>query len=150
MIAYVLDASVAAKWFLPSDGETLTNEALQLLRDYAGGHVSLSVPDLFWPEFGNIRWKAVRQGRVSLSLAKDAVAAIGREELATVSSSTLLQDAFAIATTFDRAVSDATYVALAVASGANLLTADERLVNALATHFPVRWLGVYESPQAPA
>ena len=46
MTAYILDASVAAKWFLPSAGETLTVEALQLLKDYANGRVTLAVPRL--------------------------------------------------------------------------------------------------------
>ena len=33
------------------------------------------------------------------------------------------------------------YVALAITSGRPLLTADEKLANALAAHFPIRWLG---------
>jgi predicted nucleic acid-binding protein len=36
---------------------------------------------------------------------------------------------------------DAFYVTLAVITGLNLLTADERLVNALGSRFPVIWLG---------
>jgi predicted nucleic acid-binding protein len=47
----------------------------------------------------------------------------------------------AIARAFDRTVYEAVYVALAVVSNAPLLTADERLANALAARFPVRWLG---------
>ena len=54
----VLDASVAAKWFLPRSGEPLAEEALALLRRYADGEIELTVPDLFWAEFGNILWKA--------------------------------------------------------------------------------------------
>jgi predicted nucleic acid-binding protein len=38
-------------------------------------------------------------------------------------------------------VYDCTYVALAIASERLLVTADERLANALAAHLPVRWLG---------
>jgi hypothetical protein len=33
----VVDASVAAKWFLPAKQEPLANEALQLFKDYATG-----------------------------------------------------------------------------------------------------------------
>lgn len=58
----------------------------------------------------------------------------------TVSSHTLLLEAFAIATAFDRAVNDALYVALAISSKSQLV-ADERLANALAAHLPVKWLG---------
>ena len=65
MTRCVLDASVAAKWFLPASGETLTEEALRLLEGYVKGDTRFLVPDLFWPEFGNILWKAVRLGRIS-------------------------------------------------------------------------------------
>jgi predicted nucleic acid-binding protein len=144
--AYILDASVAAKWFLPRGGETHAGEALQLLRDYAAGSVDLIVPDLFWPEFGNILWKAVRRGRISRRSAEESIRSLEREEISTAATVNLLRDAFAIAASFDRTVYDAVYVALAVASDAPLLTADERLVNALAARFPVRWLGAYNGP----
>jgi predicted nucleic acid-binding protein len=35
----------------------------------------------------------------------------------------------------------AAYVALAIQSKAQLITADERLANSLAAHLPVKWLG---------
>ena len=46
MSLLVLDASVAAKWFLPRVGEPLADEALALLRRYAEGEIELIVPDL--------------------------------------------------------------------------------------------------------
>jgi predicted nucleic acid-binding protein len=55
----------------------------------------------------------------------------------------VLPEACKIAVDFDRTVYDSTYVALAVATGAELMTADERLVNALGSRFPVRWLGAF-------
>ena len=48
MSAYVLDASVAAKWFLPREHETLVDESVRILDDYAAGRIQLLVPDLFW------------------------------------------------------------------------------------------------------
>ena len=45
------------------------------------------------------------------------------------------------AATFSRTVYDGVYVALAVHSNMPLVTADERLANALAARFPIRWLG---------
>lgn len=53
MTSYVLDAGVAAKWFLPAATEPLSREALQLLQRYAKGRVNFVVPDLFFAEFAN-------------------------------------------------------------------------------------------------
>ena len=141
MRPYVLDASVAAKWFLPPSQETLSRESLDLLYDYACGDIRLIVPDLFWPESGNILWKAARNGRISRKSAEESIQALIGMKIATSPSLGLLQDAWAIAVAFDRTVCDSIYVALAVASRRPLVTADERLANALASRFPVRWLG---------
>ena len=141
MSLFVVDASVAAKWFLPADGETLADEALQLLRRYTAGRIRLTVPDIFWAEFANILWKAVRRGRWTKASADAALAAMKERNLPTVPSFDLLHEAFAIANAFDRSVYDSLYVALAVNSKAELLTADERLAHALAATLPVKWLG---------
>jgi predicted nucleic acid-binding protein len=138
---YVLDASVAAKWVLPPAGETLTEEALGLLRRYIQGQISFVVPDLFWAEFGNILWKAVRQRRIPKRAADAAIAALQDRNLPTVPSLELLDEAFTLATSFDRTVYDGLYVALALRAKAQLVTADERLAHALAAHLPVKWLG---------
>jgi predicted nucleic acid-binding protein len=137
---FVLDASVAAKWFLPS-GETLAGEAVALLKRFAGGRLGLLVPDLFWPEVGNIFWKASRGGRMSKGAAREAVASMSSCGIRTAPSQPLLGQALEIAAEFDRTVYDAIYVALAVESNHPLVTADERLANAVAAYFPVRWLG---------
>ena len=141
MSTYVLDASVAAKWFLPAAGETLVSESLQILEGYSQGRINLQVPDLFWPEIGNILWKAVRQGRLSTESAKQALYILAAQNIPTRPSQPILSDAFEIAAAFQRCVYDSLYVALALASGKLLVTADERLANSLAAHFPVRWLG---------
>jgi len=53
----------------------------------------------------------------------------------------LLDLAFNIASGFDRTVYDSLYLALAVQSKAQLVTADEKLANAVAAQLPVKWLG---------
>ncbi len=141
MSTYVIDASVAAKWVLPASGETLTQEALELLKRYAAAQVRFLVPDLFWAELGNVLWKAVRSGRVQQASAETALVAMRERNFPTISSCFLLEEAFTIATAFRRTVYDALYVALAVTSKAQLVTADERLANAMAAHLPVKWLG---------
>jgi predicted nucleic acid-binding protein len=141
LTAFVLDASVAAKWFLPAADESLAAEALQILREFSRARIRLLVPDLFWAEFGNVLWKAARAERISRKAAEESIQTIEQAGLQTVSSATLLRNAFAIAATTDRTVYDAMYVALAIDSAAPFVTADERLANALAARFPVRWLG---------
>ena len=141
MSLFVIDASVAAKWFLPGRGESLTKEAFDLLGRYAKGEIRFVVPDLFWAEFGNILWKAARHGRCTRRAAEGAIAAMQDRKLPTVPSQALLGPAFAIATAFDRTVCDALYAALALGSRGQLVTADEKLANALAAHLPVKWLG---------
>ena len=96
---------------------------------------------MLFRSLGNIFWKAVRKERISGKLADEAIQATSDLGIPTFPSLPLLSDAFSIATRFHCTVYDCTYVALAVASERPLVTADERLANALAAHFPVRWLG---------
>jgi predicted nucleic acid-binding protein len=138
-----LDASVAAKWFLPSTGEALVQEALGVREALDNGGVELTVPDLFWLELGNAVSTAARRKRITQPLAEEAMDSISDLQIPTAPSRPLINDAFAIASASQCTVYDAVYVALAVAVEAPMLTADERLLNALPAHFPVRWLGSY-------
>lgn len=141
MRLFVVDSNVAAKWFLPSTHETLVEEALELLRRYQDGEIRFVVPDLFWAEFINVLWKVVRQKRWTNAMAATALAQMRDRNLPTVPSRTLLEDAFHIAAIFDRSVYDCFYIALAKQANGQLVTADEKLANALAAHLPVKWLG---------
>ena len=141
MSLFVVDASVVAKWFLPAEGETLKDEALEFLHRYTTGQIRLVVPDLFWAEFGNVMWKAVRRGRWTKDAADAAIAAMKDRNLPTVPSLELLEAAFTLANAFEKSFYDSLYVALAISSKAQLVTADERLAQALAAILPVKWLG---------
>jgi len=59
----------------------------------------------------------------------------------TVPSLNLLDSAFKIATAYGQTVYDSLFVALAVKTNSQLITADERLANSLAARFPIKWLG---------
>jgi predicted nucleic acid-binding protein len=139
----VLDASVAIKWAIPSAREPLTDESVRLLKRYVDNEVEFIVPDVFWAEVGNVLWKGTRQRRWRQDEAEAIAADMKARDFATVSSLILLPEALKIAFAHDRAVYDCLYVALAVQSKTDLITADERLANALAAHLPVKWLGAF-------
>jgi predicted nucleic acid-binding protein len=138
---FVIDASIAVKWFLPSSQEQYSENAFALLKRYVAGEVRFVVPDLFWAELGNVCWKATRQGRWSQKDAQAAVSATKKRAFPTVSTLPLLEDAFAISTAFDRSVYDSLYIVLALMAKSEFVTADERLANAVAAHLPVKWIG---------
>lgn len=143
MSTFVLDASVAMKWFLPAKDEELVPQALDLLARQTKSELRFIVPGIFWAEMGNIFWKAVRARRCPRQYADESILFLQEKNLTTVSSRELMSDALAIAITFDRTVYDSLYVALAVSHNVPLVTADERLANALAAKLPVKWLGAF-------
>src|SRR5580700_1751771 len=87
--------------------------------------------------------KGTRQRRWRQDEAEAVAADMQARDFTTISSLGLLPEALKIAFAHDRAVDDCLYVALAVQSRADLITADERLANALAARFPVKWLGAF-------
>jgi len=138
--ACVLDASVAAKWVLPAEQEPYAANAQSLLNQYTQGDLQFLVPDLFWPEVGNILWKAVRVGRVSPSIARRAIALLNEVSFRTLPSQPLLNNALSLALTSDRAVYDCVYIVLAIDTGVTFVTADERLANAVKDRLPVAFV----------
>lgn len=143
MTTFVLDASVAAKWVIPSMRETLVTESVELLKRYTDGEVNLIVPDVFWAEIGNVLWKGVRLRRWPRALAEEATSKMRERDFFTVPSLELLPEALKIALVHDRSVYDCLYVALAIRFKTAMITADERLANALAARLPVKWLGAF-------
>jgi predicted nucleic acid-binding protein len=137
----ILDASVAAKWVLPQEAEALRTEARAVLKAHEERTVALITPELFWAEMGNLLWKACRRGELEREVARrqmDALLALG---LTTQANPSLAAHALGLALAYDRTVYDATYLATALDCEATLLTADERLVNAVRGKLPVTWLG---------
>jgi predicted nucleic acid-binding protein len=128
----VVDASVAAKWMLSAQGELLRQEVFQLLDAYGAGEVSLLVPDIFWAECGNIVGKAVRQQRLSPVDADLAMLVHDAPAHPDHFVANRLPEALPIAFNVGRSVYDCLYVAGAVQSETQFITADERLANALA------------------
>jgi predicted nucleic acid-binding protein len=135
---YVVDTNVVAKWFVP---ERLSEEAVRLLDE----RHELASPDLLWPELGSVLWKKARAGQLTGQEAARILRALDQFPLTVFPSRLVLEGALEIALGTGRSVYDCVYVALAVALECPLVTADERLVNALAggplaSH--VLWIGV--------
>jgi predicted nucleic acid-binding protein len=137
----VVDASVAVKWCLPSLREELVAQAEELLASSRREEVQFLVPDLFWVELANALWKAVRRNEISSNNAASAISFMRDLDIATVPSIDIVPQALDLAISHGRTVYDSLYVALAMQSKSDLITADERLANALAARFPVKWLG---------
>ena len=141
MTTFVVDASVAAKWCVPTAGEDFVPAAVQLFESYVNGDIDLLVPDLFWAEMGNVLWKYVRRRKMPRDAADAGLRKVRALEIRSIPSSSLLQHALDIAITHDRSFYDSLYIALAIESSTEFITADDRLANALAARFPVKWLG---------
>ena len=121
---YVLDASVVLKWFLPEPGF----EAAQKLRRR---DVECEAPDLLLLEACNALWKHVRRGAVDAAVADAAVAALAEAPITWRPADTLFAEAYGLAIETGRTVNDCTYLALAMRSGAPLITADRRFHDAI-------------------
>jgi predicted nucleic acid-binding protein len=139
----VVDACVAAKWVLPAAGERLLDQANRLMERHVKHDLRLLAPALIEAEIGNVLWKAVRCKRIGQAQAENSLRRFTELGIQTVPTFELLDRAFQIAVDCDRSFYDSLYIALALATKTELVTADERLVNALGSRFPVRWLGVY-------
>jgi predicted nucleic acid-binding protein len=91
MSRYVVDASVAVKWFIP---ESHAEAAARLL---STPH-ELLAPDLIWAEVGNVLWKKWRRNEISRDDARDLLKDFRRFPLVVSPSHSLLDTAWQIAT----------------------------------------------------
>ncbi|HEV3470640.1 MAG TPA: type II toxin-antitoxin system VapC family toxin [Pyrinomonadaceae bacterium] len=134
----VVDSSVAVKWFVV---EPYSTEARRILDAYQNGSLSFLAPDLINAEFGNVVWKKHLFQGLEATDAQDVLDKFRRLQFEFTPTAELLEDAYKIAVTHRRTVYDALYLALSVRENCRVVTADERLVNALAAAFPnLLWL----------
>ncbi len=132
----VVDVSVAAKWFVDEEHTTVSRD---LLLQNAG---SLLAPEFLVIELGNVFLKKVRNREVTERYARGALARIsGQVEL--LATTHLRRQTFDIALRHNRSFYDALYVALALDEDCQLVTADERMYNALVGALPetMVWVG---------
>lgn len=124
MSVFVVDASVVLKWLVP---EVKSDDALRLL-DAPHEYVA---PDLLFLEAANAIWKKVRRGELIDRDGQQLVADLETVAVDSIATRDLADDAFTLAVATGRTVYDSAYLALAIRLETQVVTADERLVNAI-------------------
>lgn len=122
----VIDASALVKLVLPEEHSGI---ARRIVSGYGRGELRLLAPDFILTECANVLWRHARRAD---SATVDAVAALDvlrRHQIALTPQGELVEAALGFALTYGSSVYDALYCALALREGADLITADERLVN---------------------
>ena len=125
MKLFVLDACVAVKWYVPEEH----SDVARLLLDE---NFSLTVPRLFFSEFGNILWKKFTRGEISREDVADAATRLRSAALKPMPDELLLDAAIALACDLKHPVYDCVYLALADSLGTALVTADQKFANKVA------------------
>ena len=144
----VVDASVALKLFFDKPRSARIDALFSLLNTSA--QARFFVPDLFYAECANTFAQYARLTGYTPKAARDDLTELRALELRVVPTVDLAAEALDIALQHRISGYDACYVALAQRLKAPLLTADEKLVRALAgTAYPVYSLDSFHLPPAP-
>ncbi len=137
----VIDASVVIKFYIP---EILSDKSAEVMTRVAKGELMLCAPELLYPETGNILWKKQCRHELTPAEVDEIVDAITALPLRIESSMPVMPLAVSIAMYSGITVYDAMYMAVARIYKTKMITADKKLMDALAkTEFQnnVQWLG---------
>jgi predicted nucleic acid-binding protein len=136
----ILDASVAAKWFLADEDMTL--EALAVRDALVTERIRLAAPPAIWTEVGD---GIVRSVRRRLLGSADAVAlAHEAEELLRLVGTVRVEMSEIVRTALSVEIGayDAEYLAAALQQGSSVITADQGMLERGRAHgYDVVWLG---------
>ena len=125
MKLFVLDASVAVKWFVSEEH----SDVAALLLDE---NFDLAVPRLFFSEFGNILWKKFSRGELSHGEVIDAARGLPSAMLTHMDDERLLDVPIVLACELKHPVYDCLYLALANSLETAMVTADQKFANKVA------------------
>jgi predicted nucleic acid-binding protein len=125
MSLYVVDASVAIKWFLDEEDSTL---ALRLRYSI----VPLHVPDFFFVETDNILCKRIRRGDLSHAQGVEIRQLLRQVHMKIHAGQQFQDEVFDLAVHTGRSIYDCLYLALAVRLDGQMVTADRRFYDSLA------------------
>lgn len=139
MTRLVVDASVAIQLYFTEDYSDIVEQCFEQTGE-------LLAPDLIWTEMTGVVWKRHRRADISRDEAVNICKHFMALPLHIYSSADLIPHALDIAMKTERTVYECLYVALAVMSKSVMVSADKRLVNALAgspLEKYVTWIGEY-------
>ncbi|MBX4909830.1 MULTISPECIES: type II toxin-antitoxin system VapC family toxin [Rhizobium] len=123
-MTFVLDASIAAAWFLPDEQHDAADRLMSDLNTTVG-----LVPTLFWFETRNLFLMAERRGRLRSGeavLLMTQLRGLSLEDAGSGGDGLILH----LANRYALTAYDASYVALAKADGLPLATADRKMADA--------------------
>jgi predicted nucleic acid-binding protein len=123
----VVDASVGIKWVVDEPG---SEEAVALI---AGRR--LIVPSLFWVETANVLSMKAKRGQLTRAAVTDAWRDLAEAPVEAVSlSPDAVSPALTLAQDIQHTVYDCAYLAVALAAGCPVVTADRRFASIVAAH----------------
>jgi predicted nucleic acid-binding protein len=133
----VIDASVAAKWFLRDASEADTDLADHLLRRFLAGDLELFAPEIFPHEVTGFLSKACRRTRISRTKAADAIRDLFAMPITvTRTDATEQVETLDMSVDFSKKNYDMAYLRLAIRLDCRLCTADEKIMKANPAGFP--------------
>ena len=124
MSGYVVDASVAIKWFIP---EIHSDAALQAKRL----RQRLHVPAFMTMELGNVIAKKIRRGELTREDGRSILKELRHLPLQRHADERLFPAAYELALDTQQSLYDCLYLALAEAVDGRLITADRKFFKAL-------------------
>jgi predicted nucleic acid-binding protein len=117
---FVIDASIAVKWYLP---EVHSDRAEALLADSG----ALLAPDHLYLEVASVLWQRSLRGEIDAATAGQIVAELRTVPIELRHTTELVSDALALALESGCTLEDSLYLALAVQASCPVVTADQRL-----------------------
>jgi predicted nucleic acid-binding protein len=128
-LRYVLDCTVAVKWFVP---EPLSDVAEQVLIEHQRGELVLIAPDVLDAELAHAFRKLVVGNRLSRNDALTFLPQFLEMEIERVPFAPLAAEALRLALDHMATFYDALYIALAIREDVKVLTADEAMTRSFA------------------
>jgi predicted nucleic acid-binding protein len=142
---FVVDASVAVKWFLKDRFEEHVELAEEVLLDFLAGEVELHAPRIMSYEVCRLLWKAcLSHGPEKDSKRLDKKTALERAEalfeLSLIFAEATVDEAASaieLGARFGKNFYDMTYLHLAEVLSCKVITADEKLLRGVPEDFPL-------------